>query len=247
MRIAVVEDERLARETLVKLIKQCDENYRVVIEADNAQQALDETVQRHPEVLITDINMPKHDGLWLIEMVKKHGITLYPIIISGHSEFKYAQKAIQLGVKSYLLKPYTLSDIKSSLNEASIFLTAHYNHNFSSTNDTDSVGELVKGALELVSNNMDKSCSLNETAALLYVTPEHLSRLFKKEVGVNFSSYVTDTKMESALALINTTQMNAVEIAHSLGYSDVKYFKKVLKEKTGKPFSELIQKSKGRA
>ncbi len=245
MRIAVVEDEKLARETLVRLIRQCDDNYRVVVEAQGANQALDEIIHRHPEILITDINMPNHDGLWLIEMLKKHGISLYPIIISGHSEFKYAQKAIQLGVKSYLLKPFTLSDIKELLNEAASYLRINYNHSFAMPNGVQDVSELVKGALELISNNMDKNCSLNEVAAMLYVTPEHLSRLFKKEVGINFSIYVTDIKMEGALAMLNTTQMSANDIAHSLGYADVKYFKKVLKEKTGKRFSELVQMRDG--
>lgn len=49
--------------------------------------------------------MPEMDGLEMIQTAQKRGETFYSIILSGYSEFTYAQKAIRLGTVSYLLKP----------------------------------------------------------------------------------------------------------------------------------------------
>jgi two-component system response regulator YesN len=68
-----------------------------------------------PDVLITDIRMPFMDGLQLCKIVRERMPWVKIIILSGHDEFEYAQKAIELGVTEYLLKPVTVQNLHSVL------------------------------------------------------------------------------------------------------------------------------------
>ena len=74
----------------------------------NALDALDCMTDNMPDILITDLKMPKMDGLELIERTIKMYPRIQAIILSGFDEFEYARKAIKLGVKEYLLKPWFL-------------------------------------------------------------------------------------------------------------------------------------------
>ena len=66
-------------------------------------------------MLITDIKMPFMDGLQLSKIVRERMPWVKIIILSGHDEFEYAQKAISLGVTDYLLKPVTVQKLQTVL------------------------------------------------------------------------------------------------------------------------------------
>lgn len=81
----------------------------------NALDALDCMTDNMPDILITDLKMPKMDGLELIERTIKMYPRIQAIILSGFDEFEYARKAIKLGVKEYLLKPCDKKELESAL------------------------------------------------------------------------------------------------------------------------------------
>src|SRR5574344_683656 len=70
-----------------------------------------------PDLLITDIRMPGITGLQLIEEAKKILPDLQVILISGYSQFDYAQTAIRCGVTDYLLKPVKKQELDETLNK----------------------------------------------------------------------------------------------------------------------------------
>lgn len=65
------------------------------------------------DIVITDVRMPKVDGIQLSTYLSQHYPQIKIVIISGYDEFKYAQKAIQLGVQDYLLKPVDVEELLS--------------------------------------------------------------------------------------------------------------------------------------
>ena len=73
-----------------------------------------------PDLLITDIKMPFMDGLELCKIVRERMPWVKIIILSGHDEFEYAQKAINLGVTEYLLKPVTVQDLHQVLQRIAV-------------------------------------------------------------------------------------------------------------------------------
>ena len=98
---------------------------------------------------------------------------------------------------------------------------------------------LVKKALKLIENDYKRDITVDEVAGMLKITPEYLSTLFTKELGVKFTVYCTQKRVNYAKELFHTRQnIKAYEVAKECGYADVKYFCKVFKKYTGKSPSE---------
>lgn len=121
-KILVVDDEALARQNIIFKIKKSGFNFDWIKEAADATQALEIIHDTRPDILITDIKMKEVNGIELLEKVlikgnnKNHEMVF--IIISGYSEFTYAQNAIRLKVADYLLKPINQTDLTTSLDKA---------------------------------------------------------------------------------------------------------------------------------
>lgn len=114
MRIIIVEDEIKIREGMGKLIESLTDHI-VLGKASNGEEGLDLILRFKPDLVITDIRMPKMDGLEMIRYLYEQKIMVHAVILSGYSEFEYAQKAIQYGVDDYLLKPLAVDDVQDML------------------------------------------------------------------------------------------------------------------------------------
>ena len=118
-KIVIVEDEFRTRQGLGHLINKVDLGCRVIGEAENGYEGLKMIRDLEPDIVITDIRMPKMDGLEMIEKVQAMGIECVFAILSGYADFEYARQGLRLGVKEYLLKPATISDVKELLRKLS--------------------------------------------------------------------------------------------------------------------------------
>ena len=117
LRIFLAEDESIIRETLRDTVPWTQYGYTFVGEAGDGEMALPLIRQTRPDVLITDIRMPFMDGLALSELISREFPEIKIIIISGHDDFEYARKAINIGVERYLLKPITKNALLDVLEE----------------------------------------------------------------------------------------------------------------------------------
>jgi two-component system response regulator YesN len=117
LKVVLVDDEEIIRDGLLAAVPWEDMGFHVVGQAEDGEQALQVIEDTHPDVVITDIKMPFIDGLQLIESIKPKYPDLYIVIISGHDEFQYAQKAIKLGAFDYILKPIELEYLVNLLHK----------------------------------------------------------------------------------------------------------------------------------
>lgn len=117
LKVFLVEDESIMREGLRDSIPWQQYGYEFVGEASDGEMALPLIRKFMPDVLITDIKMPFMDGLALSDIVTKEFPNIKVIIISGHDDFEYARRAIQVGVEQYLLKPITRNAMQKVLLE----------------------------------------------------------------------------------------------------------------------------------
>lgn len=92
---------------------------------------------------------------------------------------------------------------------------------------------ILKPVIEYIYNNKHENIMLSQMAKLSHTSPSYLSRLFKKEMGKNFSDYVTDFKITLAKEMLETTNLSVTDISNDLGFSDSGYFIKQFKKHEG--------------
>lgn len=117
-KVFLVEDEIVVREGIKNNINWEEEGFKIVGDESDGELAYPMIIREQPDILITDIKMPFMDGLELSKLLKKEMPQLKIIIISGYSEFGYAQQAIDIGITEYLLKPVTSSKLMASVKNA---------------------------------------------------------------------------------------------------------------------------------
>ena len=126
--IVIADDEYSARKMLRMHLEQL-EGYTIVGEASNGQKALELFRNLQPDILITDIQMPIMNGLDLVEAVRKEKEDQIVIILSCHESFLYAQRAIRLSVRDYLVKDLiTTDDLVKCLSSAARLLPDRGEH-----------------------------------------------------------------------------------------------------------------------
>lgn len=113
--LLVVDDEWMIREGLEKTVPWSDWNIRLVGTAKNGKEAIDKLQKEPVEILLTDIRMPGINGIELIEHCKQQYPALKIVILTGHNEFDYAQKALRLGASDFLLKPTDFDELKKTM------------------------------------------------------------------------------------------------------------------------------------
>jgi two-component system response regulator YesN len=110
----IVDDERLIREGLRKVIPWEDLGFKVIAEASSGKNALELAINKgkEPQVILTDIKMPDMSGLELISQLQLRFPNLRSVVISGYADFNYAIEALKLRVEDYILKPINPEAIK---------------------------------------------------------------------------------------------------------------------------------------
>ncbi len=116
--VLLVDDESTVCESLLQSIHWQQYGVDSVLTASDGLQALDLMASHAVDLIITDIKMPHMDGLSLLKAVRSTYPDTHCIILSAYEEFEYAQKAMQLGVENYLLKPFETEEMEESIERA---------------------------------------------------------------------------------------------------------------------------------
>jgi len=116
-RALIVDDEPKVRRGLSALIPKLDPEWEVVGTAANGEEALQFVKKQLPDLVITDIRMPKMNGLDLLSELKEYPLQV--VILSGYGYFEYARTAIQFGAFDFLLKPLKPDAIRDVLRRLS--------------------------------------------------------------------------------------------------------------------------------
>lgn len=242
-KIVIIENERLVRRGLILTIDWEDMNTIVVGEAANGEEGIDIIKEKKPDIVISDIKMPKINGLKMIESLQKEQIHTEYIIISGYDEFEFAQNAIRLGVVDFLLKPIEEKELKKAilkvqdriktnnnqekliqkLNEidnSPYMLYEKYfeNHHF------DFQNEMISNVLCFISANLTQHLSIDKISEHVKVSSGHLSRTFKKVTGYTILEYITLTRIKKAIEILEQGNHMVSETAYAVGFNDPKYF-----------------------
>lgn len=112
-RLLIADDEKIIREGLRCLLDWESLGFTEITEAANGEQTLRQITEQKPDIVLLDIHMPGISGLDVIAKARSEGFDGRVIILTGYSEFKYAQQAIRYGVTDYLMKPVDENELLS--------------------------------------------------------------------------------------------------------------------------------------
>ena len=112
--VMLVDDHVLIREGIKQLLE-FDRTIRVVDEAKDGEECLLKLPRTRAKVLLLDINMPKKNGLEVLEEIKKNNFDIKVLILTVHNEIEYLIKAVDIGVDGYILKDSEIKELKTAI------------------------------------------------------------------------------------------------------------------------------------
>lgn len=80
--------------------------FPTIVTAENGEEAYDIYYEQRPDIILTDVDMPKMNGIEFIKKVREHDLKTPAIILSAHTDTDYLLDAVELGVTKYIVKPF---------------------------------------------------------------------------------------------------------------------------------------------
>jgi two-component system chemotaxis response regulator CheY len=115
LNVLIVDDQMTMRSLVRNSLQQL--GVREIREAADGEAALREIIARPVHLVISDFNMPNLDGLGLLRAIRAHPPikTTAFIMLTGRADRELVQRAVQFGVNNYLVKPFTVAQLKEKL------------------------------------------------------------------------------------------------------------------------------------
>lgn len=232
MKAIIVDDEKHVREGLMLLADWSRFGIKTIMEAVDGNEAVKLITEHRPEIIFTDMRMPKRDGISLLKWIHSSDISSKTIVVSGYDDFEYMRNAICYKSFDYILKPIDPEILNETLERA---ITEWNQQTYPGKPQQDDCGEknVMQQIEEFLLESYNKDINLQEIADRFYLSREYISRKFKQEYQATITDFITNIRMEKAKELLQNPKLKIYEIAFRVGYQDEKYFSKVFKKTAG--------------
>ena len=240
IRVLMVDDEPLVRHGVATGMDWASLGCEVVGEAQSGEEGLSLARRLKPDLIITDIRMPKMDGITMMNMLREEGCAARCIVLTAHSDFEYARGALLFGADDYLLKPFRNQELTHAVARVCRKMESAPAANTPAVPKEPEATGYVRQAMDYIAGHYaDENISIATIAEHLCVSEGHLSHVFKKQTGMTVTNYLTKTRIDAAMVLLQTGRVKVYEAAAAVGYKDVTYFSATFKKLTGLSPSEV--------
>ncbi len=227
---ALICDDELATRTIISYFLEKEKMpIELVGYAKNGEEAIRLIEEFQPQLIFLDLQMPKLTGFQVIEQMV-HEKRAKVIIVTAFASFQNARQALQFGVCDILPKPIELEQLRKAITRA-------VGWNFT-TNET------MNQMLEYIHTHYKENFELETLTKLTYCTENHLSRLFKKHMGLSIKAYAHQLRIQEACRLFDSQRCDIRETAFQIGYSSMNNFYKYFKRYTGKTPAQYLKAGK---
>jgi signal transduction histidine kinase/ligand-binding sensor domain-containing protein/DNA-binding response OmpR family regulator len=246
--VLIVEDNYDMREYIKESL---DKNY-IIEEAINGEQGIRKAVKIIPDLIISDMMMPKMDGNEMTKILKNDQKTSHipVIILTARSSQENKLEGLQIGADDYLTKPFDIKElqirienlisIRKKLQEKyseNIFIEKQNKKKLSSLDE-----KFMCKVTEVVENHLaEEDFTIEKFDKELGMGRVQIYRKLKALTGSSPSRYIRTIRLVKAKKMIVEKQGNISEIAYSVGFSSPPYFTKCFREEFGYPPSDMVK------
>jgi YesN/AraC family two-component response regulator len=197
-------------------------------EAPTGNVALEILEKPHDiDLVILDVMMPGLRGTEVLRRIKAMDGDMPVIILTAYSSKDVAVEALKGDADDYIEKPIDISKTKHIIDRI--------------LSESRAEGDLEAGGMEgkiarvkhLLEVNYHKMVGLEDAAAIVFLSPKYLSRVFKEHTGMGFTEYRLKVKIAQARKLLDKTRKNIDQISYELGYQNPESFIRMFKKVTG--------------
>lgn len=239
VKVLIIDDEPHVITVARLLVDWSSRGFDTILSCGSAEEALILIEENHPEMILSDINLPGLSGLDLIERVRSQGLNSQIILITAYSDFSYAQRAIKLDCVDYLLKPLSEESLNQAVDKGlRLYAEAQraerveeaVRGNTSEVSIYQSTADICRGVHTYIRNHYTEDITLDGLSQLFGISSSHLSRSYKKELDIGLIDDLTQVRLAAACDLLRNGK-NTMEVADLTGFTDSKYFNRVFKRK----------------
>ncbi|RXJ00627.1 helix-turn-helix domain-containing protein [Anaerobacillus alkaliphilus] len=220
LKVVIADLEPIQRKCIKALLQERYRRQVVVLETDNGQEACEYVEKDNIDLVIMDHRLTGMNGLTSAVEMRRHNPLQKLMVFTMEEDPQLKKSFNKLGVKQYIKKPsrprILIDLISKGLSETP---------QLPARKVTLKISEIV----QFIEGNLNRDLTLTYVAEKMNLSSYYLSKMFKKELGVNFVKYVTDRKMEKAKELLKNFDVPIINIAFAIGYAEPSYFTKVFK------------------
>ncbi len=199
--VLIADDHKLIRETW-SFILNGDPRFQVVAECGDSENAVEMTRQKHPNIVLMDINIMPISGFEATERIRKVSPKTRVIGVSMHSQPAYAKKMLQIGAKGYVTKNSSKEEMIMAILEVHAgnrYICDEIKNNISElvmddTRDTPNVNALTEREIQII-NLIKEGQSSKEIASNLNIS--------LKTVEVHRHNILKKLKLKNSASLVN--------------------------------------------
>ncbi|AKL96470.1 transcriptional regulator AraC family [Clostridium aceticum] len=230
--VLIVEDEIVEQEFLKTVILDEVLPEDKVLTCGSGLQAIQLAKQYRPNIIIMDIMIAEMDGLTAAQEIRGFLPNACITILSAYSDFSYAQKAINFRVFEYLLKPVKPAVFKEVFRKMLEFapnnpVVVEEKPEEKHIKAKDQRQSFIEEGIKYIKEHFREKLTLEMVASKVFMNPKYFSHVFKKEMGVSFTEYIIQLRVQHACRLLETTNYPAYRISSECGFSDPSYFNRV--------------------
>ncbi|MDR1643869.1 MAG: response regulator [Clostridiales bacterium] len=229
-KILLADDEVEVLEGLKVLIPWENYGFRVCGAVSSGLLALEAMRENIYDLVITDIRMPGLSGLDLIKRLREANPSTNVVILSGYADFRYAQKALEMRVLRYLLKPVEEDELIEALKAIKAEFGAFRDDeekpepglgaNKSESDENDKLRLIIS----YINENLSQDLSLKELAAHFYYNAAYLGQALKSELGESLSKYLNKKRIDEVVRLNIHMGVPMHEALKTAGFQAPEYF-----------------------
>lgn len=234
LKVLIVEDEELIRKGIILSVDWAALDCMVVGEAPNGEVALELVEKYNPSLIISDIKMPKMDGIEFLRRLRASGNNTYVIILTAYDSFDYARSALRLGAVDFLLKPFHDGELEQAImNLQQLTAPSAAANPLPDLKKGDKSLYVLEAMTYIGAHYNDPDVTVRTVADSLGISEGYLSHIFKKETNYTLLNYLTRYRIQKAMELLNDYKMKIYEVAEQVGYRDTTYFSTTFKKFVG--------------